>query len=71
MDTPNPGSKEAMLLGCRCPRMDNEYGAGCYVDAAGVPQFWINGSCPLHAASVIPIEEAGEEVPEIDEWEGL
>ena len=44
---PNPGSDEALKLGCTCPVMDNEYGQGCYT-VDGVPMFWISGNCSLH-----------------------
>jgi hypothetical protein len=40
---PNPGSDEAIAMGCSCPRMDNGYGRGSYKDG------WvINLSCPVH-----------------------
>lgn len=47
-DTPNPGSREAGEQGCTCPVLDNCRGAGVY-EVDGVPQFWINSGCPLHA----------------------
>lgn len=41
---PNPGSKEALAQGCKCPHIDNHYGKGF-----GDPRkFWINGDCPMH-----------------------
>ncbi len=46
--TPNPGSEEAVALGCLCPVLDNEHGRGAYLDATGKPVFWINEDCPLH-----------------------
>lgn len=42
--TPNPGSDEAIELGCSCPVIDNGRGRG-----AGNGFFWINCGCPLHA----------------------
>lgn len=40
---PNPGSDEAVKMGCNCPRMDNGYGKGSYRDG------WIiTLSCPVH-----------------------
>jgi hypothetical protein len=42
---PSPGSKEAILLGCVCPVMDNEYGKG-YMGIADT--FVINSSCKIH-----------------------
>jgi len=46
--TPNPGSIEAIDQGCKCPRMDNHWGAGIGKDENGEPLFWINADCPLH-----------------------
>ena len=43
--TPNPGSKEACDSGCKCPVMDNEYGAG-YHGQKGI--FVISDDCPIH-----------------------
>ena len=48
MSKPNPGSQEAIDAGCRCPVMDNHYGAGAYNDEKGEPLFWINEDCPIH-----------------------
>ena len=45
---PNPGSPEAIALGCRCPVLDNAYGEGAYQDENGKPVFWINADCPIH-----------------------
>jgi len=42
---PNPGSDEAMNLGCTCPRMDNCHGKGINGDGR---LFWINQKCPVH-----------------------
>jgi len=45
---PNPGSREAIVLGCKCPVLDNAHGVGMpYPDG---PRWWINGECPLHGA---------------------
>jgi hypothetical protein len=43
---PNPGSDEALYLGCTCPVLDNYYGEGWI--ANGERQFWIAQDCPLH-----------------------
>ena len=43
--TPNPGSPEAIEIGCTCPILDNEHGRGSYW---GAHLFWINKSCPIH-----------------------
>lgn len=42
----NPGSPEAIRLGCECPKYDNAHGAG--VPSADGPLFWTNGNCPMH-----------------------
>lgn len=43
--TPNPGSDEAIALGCTCPVLDNGHGRG-YMGKPGV--FWVSEGCPLH-----------------------
>lgn len=48
MTIPNPGSREAVALGCKCPRMDNAHGRGAYEMPDGTPIFYINDDCPLH-----------------------
>ena len=56
--TPNPGSDEALALGCKCPVIDNEYGKGVPwprtdgLDPNGHPSFWISQDCPLHGPSL-------------------
>jgi len=51
---PNPGSDEALALGCKCPVLDNEHGRGFpWPDAVPTgkpptPKFWITAGCPLH-----------------------
>ena len=42
---PNPGTKEAIKLGCHCPVMDNNYGRGYYED--GKTFVYIEG-CKVH-----------------------
>ena len=44
--TPNPGSKEARALGCRCPVMDNNSGKWAPRPPDG---WWISMACELHA----------------------
>lgn len=45
----NPGSPEAVEIGCRCPVLDNGHGQGSgYKDSNGDPAFWINEECPIH-----------------------
>jgi len=43
-----PGSDEAIKAGCKCPVMDNRYGAGAYIDPNNNPVFWYNFDCPIH-----------------------
>lgn len=45
---PNPGSNGAVSKGCKCPIIDNHYGAGIFIDSNGLPLFVINADCPLH-----------------------
>ncbi len=50
---PNPGSDEAIVLGCLCPSMDNHRGRGFpwrNEDGEVVASFWISAKCPLHAS---------------------
>lgn len=42
---PNPGSDDAIDLGCTCPVMDNGHGKGSYW---GPNTFIYSGSCKLH-----------------------
>jgi hypothetical protein len=44
--TPNPGSDEAVKLGCTCPVEDNKHGDG--VPSSIGPLFWMGKNCPLH-----------------------
>ncbi len=44
--TRNPGSREAIVAGCRCPRLDNGHGNVELAQARG--GWWIDSACPLH-----------------------
>jgi hypothetical protein len=46
MSIPNPGSDQAVKLGCTCPRIDNCRGKGIMIE--GVVQFWVSENCSLH-----------------------
>ncbi len=46
-DLPNPGSDEALDLGCRCPVLDNHHGRGLVLGAKEVV-WWQAKGCPLH-----------------------
>ena len=52
---PNPGSDEAVRLGCECPRMDNGNGRG-YLGNPNV--FVYSLECPLHKKQIPPIASA-------------
>ena len=43
---PDPGSDEAVRLGCTCPVVDNAHGWGYVINGMR----WIAGDCPLHAS---------------------
>jgi len=42
----NPGSSNAMDMGCECPVLDNSFGKGSYSHGDGT--WWINDGCPIH-----------------------
>jgi hypothetical protein len=44
--TPNPGSDEAIKLGCTCPVEDNYHGDG--IPSSVGPLFWMVNDCPVH-----------------------
>jgi len=48
---PNPGSDEAVALGCSCPILDNNHGRGF-----GDGLYWINGDCRLHGTKKFRVE---------------
>lgn len=54
---PNPGTEEAIGMGCTCPVMDNEYGRG-YQGQEGV--FVFNMCCPIHAGDSVKEEIMSE-----------
>ena len=53
-ETPNPGSQAAIDAGCKCPVMDNEYGAG-YHGQPGI--FVFSGNCPVHNTVLTELRE--------------
>jgi hypothetical protein len=55
---PNPGSDEAVDLGCSCPIMDNSYGEG-YMEMEGV--FVYNVGCSLHGESLREVTDENKE----------
>ena len=48
MNTPNPGSDEAVKQGCRCAILDNAHGWGYMIKG----QFWVTQDCPLHGTKL-------------------
>jgi len=45
---PNPGSIEAVTLGCCCPEIENHYGEGIGEDEDGNRLFWYSSDCLIH-----------------------
>lgn len=49
MTVPPPGSPDALAQGCRCPIIDNHYGAGFGEHPeSGLPMYVFNADCPMH-----------------------
>ena len=44
----NPGSKEAIKAGCKCPVIDNNHGKGTGTGSDGRPLFWYSSDCQIH-----------------------
>lgn len=55
---PNPGSSEAIKIGCNCPVLDNNFGRGYYGSSTG---FVYSINCPIHS-STISITNNGLEI---------
>lgn len=53
--TPNPGSKQAIALGCTCPVIDNGHGRG-YLGQPDV--FVVTEGCPLHGTDLARFRRA-------------
>lgn len=51
---PNPGSLQALALGCKCPQGDNDFGRGSFY---GKGLYLIREDCPLHVvgANLTPL----------------
>lgn len=67
----NPGSREALEMGCECPVLDNEYGRG---DPAGT--FVIALGCPLHgdsrnAKAIASLYDFCIQHPELRFWQAV
>jgi hypothetical protein len=60
-EVPNPGTPEAIRLGCRCPVVDNGRGKG-YMGMPGV--FVFNCDCPVHHPAPPPAATARPVGPE-------
>jgi hypothetical protein len=63
---PNPGSNEALLLGCQCPVLDNGHGRG-YLGGVkakdGSTVFVYNYGCPVHFPRSPTVAEPPHEAP--------
>ena len=59
MKIPNPGTQEAIDMGCTCPVIDNHYGRG--VPAENGVAFWYVEDCPIHGLGVNIREEDEDE----------
>jgi hypothetical protein len=46
--TPNPGSPEALSLGCTCPVIDNSRGLGSPWAPPTYAYYWVDDGCPVH-----------------------
>lgn len=58
-DKPNPGSDEALDLGCSCPVLDNHHGLGAQIDPkTGKVMFWYTEGCPVHSLGTPPSHTA-------------
>lgn len=55
---PDPGTEEAIEMGCICPVMDNNYGEG-YMGMEGV--FVFNCNCPVHGDEIKQIKQPKKE----------
>jgi hypothetical protein len=55
--THNPGSPEAIAIGCRCARLDNNHGKFAPWPPDG---WWINGNCPVHAQGSVEVLDDDE-----------
>jgi len=54
-DIPNPGSLEAIRVGCLCPHMGNNFGHGIMFN--GAIRFYISEYCPLHGRGTCYLPE--------------
>lgn len=55
-DMPNPGTPEAVALGCHCPIYDNRHG----VEVPGHEGWWIVLGCPVHAPTETAVVDDSE-----------
>ena len=60
-EIPDPGTEEAIKMGCICPVMDNEYGRG-WMGQEGV--FIFNMGCPVHAGDSVKEQIMSEQIKE-------
>ena len=62
---PNPGSDDAVALGCKCPVMDNCRGRGIPTD--GGVCFYYSDDCPMHGRAPMqaPAPDVRDEIAAI------
>lgn len=53
----NPGSKEAINKGCKCPVLDNNHGEG-FGGIGDDALFYMSGDCPIHTTTSTPHKES-------------
>jgi hypothetical protein len=49
----NPGSPNAVVLGCTCPEAENNFGRGRSKNGVIEPSFTADPQCPIHGFDVI------------------
>lgn len=60
MKIPNPGTKEAIDQGCKCPVMDNCYGKGYHwYPGKEIEQFIYSEECNLHTEIINRLRSEG------------
>lgn len=48
VNIPDPGTREAIAMGCTCPVEDNNHGKGYTLGPEGEVLFIYSGDCPIH-----------------------
>lgn len=58
-EVPNPGSDDALDVGCTCPVLDNAHGKGHFMGGSGV--FAYDTTCPVHGNPIENNEDSARE----------